>query len=142
MNNTTKYALECLRDYTNPGVTSGKKFKKVHAEHASQVSLKLAMAKDEVGKYMEAHRIGGVQAATRIMSEQKRIGSEAAYLLAAGAWHDLPALLTGNGHNSTATKLRQFRRLRTADGAWEASVEWNAVIALVGRPEPPKKRGV
>jgi hypothetical protein len=141
MTETQKTALSYLRDYINPDITPAAPASKTPLSRAykMQVASKFDSAKEVISAHMERNGTGGIAAATQIMKEARIKGAEAGYLLAAGAWHDLPALLTGGGLQSHATKLRQFRRTRTveADGF---SFEWTALTALIGFPPPPAKR--
>ena len=132
MTDTQNLALTKLRDFTNP--SGGFIDKKV----AASASRKLEEAKEVISAHMERNGTGGVASAVQIMTAARIKGSEAGYLLAAGAWHDLPALLTGGGMQSHATKLRQFRRTRTVEEG--PSFEWTALTALIGVPPPPAKR--
>jgi hypothetical protein len=141
MTETQKTALSYLRDFINPHITTAAPAdgKPVFKTHTQQVASKLDSAKEVLAAHMERNGTGGIAAATQIMKEGHIRGAEAGYLLAAGAWHDLPALLMGASMQSHATKLRQFRRTRTveADGF---SFEWTALTALIGFPPPPAKR--
>ena len=141
MNETQKIALNYLRDYLNPHITTAAPAdgKPVFKEHTQQVASKLDSAKEVISAHMERNSTGGIASAAQIMKEGNIRGSEAGYLLAAGAWHDLPALLMGSSLHNHATKLRQFRRTRSIDQG-EAAIEWTAITALIGFPPPPKKR--
>lgn len=101
MNKTQKFSLSLLKDYTNPETYT--------VTLADGVAAKLSDAKESIAKTAKAMNCSGIEAAAFLTPEHRGNPGKQAYLLAAGAWYDLPRMLDMTGNAREARSLRTLR---------------------------------